>query len=307
MSDIKFYDFDFNLLHIEPFAESENYTVKFCGEGSFELHFAGNFENKREFTESLNIKDGKGICIKAGNRSGIVTGIRIDNDFAIYGKSCDFILKKKIVLPFENLRIYTPSELCSHFLNSAFSDTESVVMKSFDGETGTFTEAMTQEHPATLYNTIYDILSAKDLGYAMNFNTSLKKWEFEIIKPSLTEKKFICDSATSYDIKLSYDIKKYFSHTLTKNAAGDYEFVQKNVGTGLYRWEEISETDEMLYDLELKFMKDKFEKDYFLGDKFKIFTENGTFSVMVTEVFVSREGDTEKQIPKLKILKEAET
>ena len=51
-------------------------------------------------------------------------------------------------------------------------------------------------------------------------------------------------------------------------------------------------------------LEPEFEKDYFLGDKFKIRTENGIFRVTVTEVSISYEGDIAKQCPKLKISKE---
>lgn len=309
MADIKFYDFEFNLLHIEPFALSANFTVKFCGEGTFELHFPKSFSAKRELLCNFSIKNGKGICVTFGRRTGIVTGIRIENDFAVYGKTCDFILRKKVVLPFDNPEIYNPYTLCSHFLSNAFSDTEAVIIKpTSEAFENISSESLAQDSPKTLYDTLYGILSAANLGYCMVFDTSSKKWVFEILKPDLTENKFVCDNATAYDITLTFDTKNYFSHTLSKNDSGEYEFTKKHDGTGLYRWEEISKTEEdLLCDLEFKFMHREFEKDYFLGDKFKIFTENGLFSVMVSEVSISYEGDIAKQSPVLKISEEEQT
>lgn len=306
MNDIKFYDFEFNPLHIEPFAGSANFTVKFCGEGSFELHFPKNFSAKCELLDNFSIQNGKGICITSGKRNGIVTGMRIADDFAVYGKTCDYILKKKIVLPFENLEIYNPSRICAYFLNNAFADTYAVVSGSDSNEfEDIFSEPFTQKYPKTLYNTINTLLSDANLGYCMNFDTAEKKWIFKVLNSVLSEKKFICDSATAYDITLSFDTKNYFSHIVSKNDDGEYEYIKKHDGTGLYRWEEMAQPDDdLLCDLNFKFMNLKFEKDYFLGDKFKVFTEYGIFTVIVSEVSISREGDISSESPVLKILKE---
>lgn len=306
MADIKFYDFEFNLIHIEPFAESANFTVKFCGEGSFELHFPNNFPAKRELLENFDIQSGKGICVVCGNRSGMVTGMRFETDFAVYGKTCDFILRKKVVLPFENLELYNPHALCAYFIGGAFADSEDVaVVSSADAFEDIFSEPIAAEYPKTLYDTVREILSGADLGYSMKFDTALKKWTFEVLNTVATEKKFICDAATAYDIAMTFDTKNYFSHILSKNDDGKYEFTQAHEGTGLYRWETISRSDEdLLCDLNFKFMHMKFEKDYFLGDKFKIFTENGIFSVAVSEISLSCEGDILSENPKLTITKE---
>ena len=306
MADIKFYDFEFNPLHLEPFAVSANFTVKFCGEGSFELHFPKNFSAKRELLNNFSIKDGKGICMVYGSRTGIVTGMRIENDFAVYGKTCDFILRKKVVLPYENLKIYNPYNLCSHFLGNAFSSIDPITLKqtseTFDNIASS---PLAEKSPKTLYDTLCGIISDAGLGYRMVFDTSAKKWVFELLKPGVSESTFICDSAAAYDISMTFDTKNYFSHTLSKNSSGTYEFTKKHDGTGLYRWEELSKTEEdLLCDLDFKFINTEFEKDYFLGDKFKIRTENGTFRVTVTEVSISYEGDIAKQCPKLKISKE---
>lgn len=306
MNDIKFYDFEFNLLHIEPFAVSANFTVKFCGEGTFELHFPRNSEARFELPKNLNIKKGKGICMVFGKRSGIVTGFRLDNDFAVYGKTCDFIFEKKIVLPFENLEIYNPNEICAYFINSAFDETDVIeVISGSEVFENIYSEPFTEKYPKTLYNTIYTVLSDNGLGYCMNFNTELKKWTFEILNPSQTDKKFICDNKTAYDITVSVDTKDFFSHMLSKNGGGEYEFSEKYAAAGLYRWEEMStQQNKPICDLDFKFISQNFEKDYFLGDKFKVFTEYGVFSVTVSEISLSYEGNIEKQNPKFTITEE---
>ena len=95
MADLRIYDFSFNLLFIESRIVSQSHTIYFNDIGKLEIHLAKD----SKVTEMLF--NNRYLLVRIGDICGIVTGVQIGKTCVIYAKTPNWILTKKVLLPFE--------------------------------------------------------------------------------------------------------------------------------------------------------------------------------------------------------------
>ena len=93
MKDIRFYDFDFNLVYIISDWISLNWELKYNGVGTFELQLPP-LSGIIQFLEEQ-----EHLVAVQGDRQAIITGRRLEDDITIYGRTPNWLLTKRLVCP----------------------------------------------------------------------------------------------------------------------------------------------------------------------------------------------------------------
>ncbi|MBO5454739.1 MAG: hypothetical protein J6A69_12380 [Clostridia bacterium] len=176
MQDLRFYNFDFTLLHIEHDFSSVYWNLKYNAVGSFEAEFACKDELNKLCSEE------KYLVVCQGDRQAIITGRQIKNNkLKLFGRTVNFLLEKRVLMPFStenldskkgsaSLAQYIVSETCADFAvlgSTVISDNDISFERS----------VMT-----TVENAVRDCLESDGLGHRLVFDTENKKWVFDIIQ-----------------------------------------------------------------------------------------------------------------------------
>lgn len=255
MQEVKIYDFDFNLIASDFKCVSFEWDVRFNSVGTFEGVFTSdspvyNACRQNEFA----------VCVQ-GENQGIVTSVNIKDDrIVVSGKSMNYILEKRICLPFT-----TKDE---GVVKSAFQVVHDIVRK-YCGDFITMSEIpdgvannhFTRIEPKSVEEVISDILSGVNGGHYVEFDVENKRWVFGI---RVTEEKGLmlsepdrtlsdCDYVryvTDYASGGVYEQKPYFmgewqaknNYPYLENGKRDnfakvYKVVQEGSNLGYYFYE----------------------------------------------------------------------
>ena len=88
MEDVRLYDFEFHLLHIEHDIVSSNWSFRENDTGTFELHFP---IASRLTALAMNAPY---LVAVQGEKQAIITGRQLAKEGVLYGKGCNWILTR---------------------------------------------------------------------------------------------------------------------------------------------------------------------------------------------------------------------
>lgn len=268
---LRFYDFEFNLLYIEPKVIRSSWTVYYNDVGRFEAHLPLTSEATRLVMENRYlIVVQKGLC-------GIVVAKELRDELIIYARTCNWLLSKRITPEF-SLLTGNPAELASGFAETAFSDVENFVL----GETADCEAVYFESSQKPTLNVITDCLKLAGLGHSLVYDISKEKWVFNILNGKENELIMSEGNKNAYDTRICADILdlatcgRYDMETedgyVSTTLEGDAE------KQGIYRWEaELSGKNRNEATVSLSKLGEKnevtlkaqgasFGKDYELGD-----------------------------------------
>lgn len=174
MQEVKIYDFNFNLIASDFKCVSFDWDVRFNSVGNFE----GTFTYDSPIYEACRQNEFT-ICVQ-GENQGIVTAVNVkDHKIVISGKSMNYILEKRICLPF------TTKD--SGGMKSAFSVVCDIVKKHCGDFMTVLTppEGVADSHytriePKSVEEVVSDILSGAKGGHFVEFDIKNKRWVFGI-------------------------------------------------------------------------------------------------------------------------------
>lgn len=295
--DIKLYDFEFNLLCVENHYTSLNSEIYLNDVGKVEVHLP--------LSSSLlpTIMTNRYLVLKHGNKTAIVTGFTAFSELIIYGRTCNWLLKKRTVPAFskenpvegislgENLE-----ETARSIAKYSFSDVENFVLGEKCGISDS-TDFWRNTRNIT-FDVLKDCMSLCGGGFGLNFDVSQKRWEFVCLLGKTRD--FVISEAhrNAYDIEYSSDILDYlscgyFDEALTNDDGTTGEptekYIVKDNKNGIYRFEgklsgqceseAISELKaaDINSIVKAKFRELTFGKDYGLGDSVRIRIVKGDF------------------------------
>ena len=115
ISDIRFFDFNFNLIHTENEFLSSNWTVYYNDIGTFEAHFDLNSD-----TLPIVMENDYLVAVQGG-LSAIIVGKKVSDELIIYGRTCNWLLTKRITDSFDSTTA-TIDALLTEKVRQAFSD-----------------------------------------------------------------------------------------------------------------------------------------------------------------------------------------
>lgn len=304
MDDIRFYDFEFNLLHIEHKIVSVNWTLYFNDIGSFELHLPHSPRLKKLF-------DNKYTVAVQGNLQAIITGRQcVKNECVFYGKTVNWLLSKRVCLPFklsETEISHDVESIARYAAEEGFGDLISDGVLTFgervvaEGELPSDGYNFWRNTANSCSDVIKDCLDDGKLGHELRFDVQSKQWIFSVLP--YRENNIILSEANrnayentySSDLQSAayggyYEVPSYTEEDKETGEITEYEAEWKHISapdapSGIYYWEEVlsgESASEARTSLKSKKIKEeftskvrklKFNIDYMLGDFVRIQTD----------------------------------
>ncbi len=275
---IRLYDFNFNLLSETDHALSSEWEIKLNGIGTFE----GSFPINSEF--SKHISQNKFLILTEDENQAIIAGKRISDKLTVIGKTPEWLLSKRVVLPFKTSEIFggefkTPEEIIVYLLNKAYKEpkkiTESGEMENNINQKAVcdnliipklqYTEKLTRHFWRNTANPLSDVI--KDLcdlmgaGFKLRCDIAKKEWYFSLIFPKEKSLMFSKSLKNCFDMGLNDSLidyagggyfEKYTSESEENQSYGYIEDLGIQ-GNGMLYWERtfsdcsgISEAENLL-------------------------------------------------------------
>lgn len=204
MEDIRIYDFEFNLLHIEHDFTSSNWSLKYNGIGTFEAHFPVK-------SGIVPVVMGNSYLVAVqGEKQAVVTGIQAGDDFAVYGRTVNWMLSKRTVAKFktEDLAQTSLAGIVDYVLNEAFIQNENYPVNNMvlNCDVTYNIGSFWRNTRNAAYDVIHDLCVRGDhAGHELLFDIPNKKWKLHIY--SGEELPLIVSEANrnAYDVTVSRD------------------------------------------------------------------------------------------------------
>lgn len=295
MNDIQIYDYEFNLLFQTNKFTSLNWSLKYNDIGTFEGHFSLD-------TELLPIiMNHTYLIAKQGDLTAIITGNQASGDLAVFGRTCNWILTKRIT-PKVLQCTETVETLTRMFVENAFVDVNNFVL----GEKINLTNKIDflRDNRTVTFDIVKECLDADEAGHEIIFDIVDKKWVYQVKKGQ--ELPLIMSEANknAYNTELSGDCLDYFSvgwyekqpETGITDSESEWLKVSSDITkTGIYCWETIlsgKNDSEAKTDLAKKKIRSETVvnsrnifcgKDYHLGDIVRFQIQKGQYQTTVKQ------------------------
>lgn len=261
---VRVYDFGYKLLAETDRAFSREWNLRFNGIGSFEGSFDISGEMCRVFA------DNRVLVLTDGDKQCVCTGSKIGNRLFVYGRTPEWLLSKRVVLPFKSREIFgeeytDPETIALYLLGAAYKtphltdstgaassviDSDAVCEDLILPEEGTSAKLeryFWRNAANTLSDVIGDLCDLCGEGYRLRFCPEEKLWRFEFVRGRTL------DLIISKSLKNAYDMT--LSHSVIDSAAGGYYELSSDKaedetrtygylegernGTGLLKWETV--------------------------------------------------------------------
>ncbi len=195
MKDVFFYDFDFNLLADFPRIVSLNIEKKYCGYGKFEIHFS------LSETEVITLLENNPyLFVVVGENSAIVTGWRIEEDIAVFGRTPEWLLTKRGVKKFSKSGI-TSEEIARYAVSSSAGDFVELDEIKGVGEVSNYST----DNVRVLYDVVCEALERQALGFSLVPDINLKKFVFSVYQGNESLCMISPSNRTAFDMKYTVE------------------------------------------------------------------------------------------------------
>lgn len=259
---IRIYDFDYKLLAEAERALSREWELKFNGIGSFE----GSFDLASPLAGVL--ADNRRLIITDGENQAVCVGSRISDRLRVYGRTPEWLLSKRVVLPFKSRELfgdeYTDAEtIILYLLEKAY---KSPLKIAEDGAVGTEIDAQAvcadliipspvgcerlsrhfwRNAAKPLSEVIGDLCDLIGCGYSLRLCPEEKCWRFSldfgrerdlVISKSLKNAYDMCLKESCLDTAHGGYFEIYSGETDTRS----YGYISTDGGgEGLLKWDTV--------------------------------------------------------------------
>lgn len=218
---IRVYDFEYRLLGETEYAISSEWDIKFNAFGSYE----GSFDINSDFTSIF--AQNKYLIICDGENQAICVGQKISDRLTVYGRTPEWLLSKRVVMPFKTSEIFgsesftDPESIIFYLLNRAYKepcviDEEGNVGSEINSD-AVCSELVLPEKigveklnrhfwrssAKTLYEVIRDLCELIGCGHRLKFNPKDKCWEFSLQFGKKREALISKSLKNAYDMSLT--------------------------------------------------------------------------------------------------------
>lgn len=284
MEDIKFYDFELNLLHIDNAYSSVDWLLKFNGIGTFEAHFPINSPVTRLCMENEYL-----VAVQ-GDKQAVITGRKAASDLTLYGRTPNWFLSKRVTPNF-TLMYYSPEFIAKKLVEAAMADVSNFELIRTSGFTDRIRLWRNVYNPTI--KVISDCMGRVSAGHKMWFDIGEKKLKYCGIKPADTGLIISRTNLNAQNLSYTDDFQDSANggyYAVTDETTGELTWTEIASGkTGIYRWMEVLGGDNE-YDAKASLKskrrkKDvkfdvrglKYGKDYELGDIVTVKSEFGGY------------------------------
>lgn len=279
---LRLYDFEFNLLEVENNIIKAKWEIYYNQVGTFQAHLPITSRLVKIVTENRYL-----VAVQ-GEFSAIIVGIELEDELVLYGRTCNWLLTKRVSPGFDAITAY-PGAYVAGIALDAFSDTENFV----PGDCPDSEETELEGEEGLTSAIVSDCLMQGELGHEVVFDIKNKNWVFNILKGHDNDLVLSEGHRNAYETKCTFDIIDlatcgvYKENTdegpVTKTVIKDPEM------TGIYRWEARlgagSETEAKAAlsklsgnnEITLNVRNLSFGKDYCLGDTVRVQVIKGDY------------------------------
>lgn len=239
MNDLRFYDFEFNLLLQTNKFTSASWKIAYNDIGTFEGHFALS-------SDVLPlVMQNKYLVVKQGDCAAIITCKQAGTDFAVFGRTCNWLLGKRITPDFDQLT-GTVEQLTRGFVETAFADVDNFVLGTEIGLVNEINFWRNTYNPTI--DVVKECLANDGAGHAVVFDTQNKQWVYTVLKGQELPLIISESNKNAYDTEITEDCLDYCTggwYEKQEEAAEGEEtpepvwtqITNDETKTGIYRWE----------------------------------------------------------------------
>ncbi|MBE7031999.1 MAG: hypothetical protein E7401_03445 [Ruminococcaceae bacterium] len=195
MTDVLFYDFDFNLLADFPRFISLNITQNYCGFGTAELHFS-----IAESEIITLLENNPYMFFTAGDNSAIVTGWKIGEDIAVFGRTPEWLLIKRGVKAFSQTGA-TAEVIARYAVSLAAGDC--IALGEFAGLGAA--QSYSTDKVRVLYDVVCEVLNTQNLGFKVEPDIEQKKFVFSVYSGQESLCLISPSNRTAYDMTFTVE------------------------------------------------------------------------------------------------------
>lgn len=194
--DIRFFDFDFKLLHTENEFLSSNWTIYYNDIGTFEAHFDLN-------SDTLPIvMDNDYLVAVQGNLSAVVVGKKLADELVIYGRTCNWLLTKRMIDAFDTTT-GAIDEVLQEKVEAAFWDSPLVAVNTVSNLPMLTTS---RADKCETFSLVQESLQLANLGHKLEFDPVNSLWIFKILKGNEDNPLVISTvNRNAYDVSIEND------------------------------------------------------------------------------------------------------
>ncbi len=191
MTDINFYNFDFTLIATFPRVTSVNFQKNYCGFGAAEIHFSINEKDVIYMLEKNSY-----LFFMAGKNSAVVTGWRIGEDIAVFGRTPEWLLTKRGVQAFES-KLATAEDIARNAVQAAAGDFVTLGDIAGLGEN----QSYSTDGVRVLHDVVCEVLGSQELGFKVVPDIEKKTFVFSVF----SGQEALCMVSPSY--RTAYDLE----------------------------------------------------------------------------------------------------
>lgn len=195
--DIRFYGFDFKLLHTENEFLSSNWTVYYNDIGTFEAHF-----DLQSDTLPIVMENDYLVAVQ-GNLSAVIVGKKLADELIIYGRTCNWILTKRVTDAFSNTTGAIDS-LVNTKVEEAFSDSPLVAENTLSNPPMI---TASRDDKCETFSFVQESLQLANLGHKLEFDPVNSLWIFKIQKGNQDNPLVVSTvNRNAYDVSMESDL-----------------------------------------------------------------------------------------------------
>ena len=211
MNDIRIYDYEFNLLHIEPDIMSAYWILNFNDIGTFE----GTFPLTSGICDV--VMKNKYLILVQGKLQALITAYLADTKLTVFGKSVNWILSRRTFPAFKTSELLSqgkisnsnPGTVMTYIVKKAFSDVSNFEVFDLSGNTET------ADFERTTRSAVSDIakeyLGNNSLGHRVRLDIINKKWIFEVYAGTALPLTISEENRNMTEVSVSDDAQEFFS------------------------------------------------------------------------------------------------
>ncbi len=228
--DIRFFDFEFRLLHVENRFLSSNWNVYYNDIGNFEAHFDLSSDVLPVIMENHFM-----IAVQ-GNHAAVVVGKSLGDDVTVYGRTCNWLLTKRVTNAFVENGSKTLFEVVSQKVKEAFPEAEVVI----GDPVSTSLVSAEQSDKCEAFEVIQALLEQEKLGHEIQFDFPRSRFVFRVLKGNDNPQVFSTSNRNAYDAAMSSETLETLTHGLykqkTENGEVWKEAVLQTPEVSLLKW-----------------------------------------------------------------------
>lgn len=301
MEDIRFYDYEFNLLYIENRVKSANWSIYYNDVGKFELHF--DVENTKLVDVVMNSPN---IVAVQGDLQAVITGRQFADEGILYGKTPNYLLYNGVTPEFQDLKSDIET-MARQFVSASCGF---MTLGPMVGYTTQIAFWRNTYHPT--FDVVKDCLDTDGGGHNVVFDPINRQWVFNVLKG--TQLPLIISRGNKNVLSIEYTVDRqnyytggWYKETQQPDESGTtpdpvWKYITSDATkTGVYKRDCVLSADnevEARQELDKKSLDQQtraktqrinWKTDYNLGDIVRVQNEIGRWADTTTQRIIGVE------------------